>query len=312
MARRIPEENLLPILKAVQAHPDGATASQISAVLKPPPPRGAPFNTGFGRLWTPSVSSWKARAAGRVTASRGTSAFGFKLPPGVPSREFSSQTVVPALTGPGIEIRDHVRQPREARTPPSATTGSFLIHTIRTRLSISRRTSGLISARPDARWPMNNLRETHAMKVLNRLLIDLSWNSSRLEGNTYSLLDTRAPDRARRGGGREGPPRGADDSQSQGRNRVSGHLPPRTLASNRYTILNLHALLADNLLPDPAATGPASPESPSASAFGLSSPRSATTHRGVLRPGTCHGFSHRRPLRAGAFRDGAPPVSPAI
>ena len=27
--------------------------------------------------------------------------------------------------------------------------------------------------------------------ILNRLLIDLSWNSSRLEGNTYSLLDTR-------------------------------------------------------------------------------------------------------------------------
>ncbi len=27
--------------------------------------------------------------------------------------------------------------------------------------------------------------------MLNRLLIDLSWNSSRLEGNTYSLLNTR-------------------------------------------------------------------------------------------------------------------------
>jgi Fic family protein len=26
---------------------------------------------------------------------------------------------------------------------------------------------------------------------LNRLLIDLSWSSSRLEGNTYSLLDTK-------------------------------------------------------------------------------------------------------------------------
>ena len=31
---------------------------------------------------------------------------------------------------------------------------------------------------------------THAKQILNRLLIDLSWNSSRLEGNTYSLLDT--------------------------------------------------------------------------------------------------------------------------
>ena len=32
---------------------------------------------------------------------------------------------------------------------------------------------------------------TYARLILNRLLIDLSWNSSRLEGNTYSLLDTR-------------------------------------------------------------------------------------------------------------------------
>nr|MCU0404675.1 hypothetical protein [Chitinophagaceae bacterium] len=31
---------------------------------------------------------------------------------------------------------------------------------------------------------------TYAREILNRLLIDLSWNSSRLEGNTYSLLDT--------------------------------------------------------------------------------------------------------------------------
>jgi Fic family protein len=32
---------------------------------------------------------------------------------------------------------------------------------------------------------------TYARDILNRLLIDLSWSSSRLEGNTYSLLDTK-------------------------------------------------------------------------------------------------------------------------
>ncbi len=31
---------------------------------------------------------------------------------------------------------------------------------------------------------------TYARQILNRLLIDLSWNSSRLEGNTYTILDT--------------------------------------------------------------------------------------------------------------------------
>ena len=32
---------------------------------------------------------------------------------------------------------------------------------------------------------------TYAHQIYNRLLIDLSYNSSRLEGNTYSLLDTQ-------------------------------------------------------------------------------------------------------------------------
>jgi len=32
---------------------------------------------------------------------------------------------------------------------------------------------------------------TYARSILNRLLIDLSWNSSRLEGNSYSILETQ-------------------------------------------------------------------------------------------------------------------------
>ncbi len=36
----------------------------------------------------------------------------------------------------------------------------------------------------------NHSSGTYAKKIYNRLLIDLSYNSSRLEGNTYSLLDT--------------------------------------------------------------------------------------------------------------------------
>jgi len=32
---------------------------------------------------------------------------------------------------------------------------------------------------------------TYARKIIDRLLIDLSWNSSRLEGNTYTKLDTK-------------------------------------------------------------------------------------------------------------------------
>lgn len=48
----------------------------------------------------------------------------------------------------------------------------------RARLHVMGRT-------PEAEAPAG----TYARQMLERLLIDLSWNSSRLEGNTYSLLD---------------------------------------------------------------------------------------------------------------------------
>ena len=63
---------------------------------------------------------------------------------------------------------------------------------------------------------------TYARQIFSRLLIDLSWNSSRLEGNTYSLLDTRAPPGTGRGRRRQGCPGGADDSEPQGRDRALG------------------------------------------------------------------------------------------
>lgn len=43
-----------------------------------------------------------------------------------------------------------------------------------------------IGAPPDGDRPAG----TYARTIYSRLLIDLSWNSSRLEGNTYSLLET--------------------------------------------------------------------------------------------------------------------------
>src|SRR6185312_3432577 len=61
---------------------------------------------------------------------------------------------------------------------------------------------------------------TYARQVMDRLLVELSWSSSRLEGNTYSLLDTQY-----------------------------------LVEFNRYTLQNLHALLAENLLTDTGAGG---------------------------------------------------------
>ena len=95
---------------------------------------------------------------------------------------------------------------------------------------------------------------TYARQIFNRLLIDLSWNSCRLEGNTYSLLET---ERLLSVG-----------EQASGKNTLESQMiinhkgaieflveSAQDIRFNRYTLLNLHGLLSDNLLLDPTASG---------------------------------------------------------
>jgi hypothetical protein len=95
---------------------------------------------------------------------------------------------------------------------------------------------------------------TYAKHILQRLLIDLSWNSSRLEGNTYSLLDTELL----LSQGRPAENKTAAEAEMLINHKdaiefmVAG---AGEIGFNRYTLLNLHAMLANNLLPDPAAPG---------------------------------------------------------
>jgi hypothetical protein len=95
---------------------------------------------------------------------------------------------------------------------------------------------------------------THARKILNRLLIDLSWNSSRLEGNTYSLLDTQQL--IAFGIMAEG--KSALDAQMILNHKEAIEFLVESASEigfNRYTILNLHGLLSNNLLGNPGAVG---------------------------------------------------------
>lgn len=95
---------------------------------------------------------------------------------------------------------------------------------------------------------------TYARHICQRLLIDLSWNSSRLEGNTYSLLETEQLFQAGRSG---------DAQLSNEAVMILNHkaaieflLESTTEADfDRRTILNLHALLTADLLRDPSAEG---------------------------------------------------------
>jgi hypothetical protein len=95
---------------------------------------------------------------------------------------------------------------------------------------------------------------TYLRQILDRLLIDLAWNSSRLEGNTYSLLETQRL--LELGESAEG--KATQEAQMILNHKAAIEMladPTGEIGFNRYTVCNLHALLSDNLLSDPAACG---------------------------------------------------------
>ena len=152
-------------------------------------------------------------------------------------------TVLPPFSEAGEEIRDYVRQPAAAREPIAYDRGfldryrpnvDFYLPEME-RLELRELGETGIVEQPAG---------TYAKQVLNRLLIDLSWNSSRLEGNTYSLLDTKRLIEL----GEEA--EGKDRREAQ---MILNHKEAieilvdgaEDIGFNRHTILNLHAALAE-------------------------------------------------------------------
>ncbi len=96
---------------------------------------------------------------------------------------------------------------------------------------------------PDASRPAG----TFARDIFERLLIDLAWASSKLEGNTYSRLDTQnLLDHGIRADGKD-----ADEAQMLlNHKKAIAFLVEQAedIQFNRYTMMNLHAALSENLL----------------------------------------------------------------
>lgn len=161
------------------------------------------------------------------------------------------ESVIP-LSAAGRRIRDYVSQPIQRREPigyrrdfllsyPSA--GPYLDETTRKHLhQIGRAHQENIPA------------GTMARQVMGRLLIDLSWASSYLEGNTYSLLETERL--ISFGQAAEG--KDALETQMILNHKQAIEFLVESadeIGFNRYSILNLHAILSDNLLPNPESCG---------------------------------------------------------
>ena len=250
MVRRIQDEDLQAIEAAVLDHPDGTTAQQIADAIESPPPRRTlqyrlKSLVDSGRLVMDGEGRWARYRLPRIAAGVGAAA-------GRAHVEAGGEALLP-LSKPAAEVRDYIRRPLERRKP------------------VGYNRAFLDSYRPNDNFYLSaaerkHLREvgnpqtaeqpagTYAKKVLNRLLIDLSWNSSRLEGNTYSLLDTKRLINL--------------GEEAEGHERLEAQMilnhkdaieflvgTAEEIGFNRYTILNLHALLANNLLADPDAAG---------------------------------------------------------
>ena len=187
MARHIREENQRAIEEVVRGHPDGITAQEISEALKSAPPhRTLQYRlkslVDAKRLLIKGSGRWARYGIPREISLEA------RVTAGIPTVKARIE-VMSLLSEPGAEIRKYVHRPPGLREPVGY--NREFLYSYRPNdtfyLSETERAHLHEVGRPEMETQPAG---THVKKVLNRLLIDLAWNSIRLEGNTYSLLDT--------------------------------------------------------------------------------------------------------------------------
>ena len=251
MPRRIQEKELQAIEAALAQHVEGLTAQQIHEMLAAPPPR----RTLQYRL--------KHLVDGKRLQRAGAGRWTRYLPPR-PGPERPTDTQATARN----EIR---RRPAPPRTPAAARIQQYVKQSLDRRRAAGYNPVSLKAYRPNetfylSREQRENLLDIGTMRAASkslkdgsdrtpkRLLTDLSWNSSRLEGNTYSLLETELLIN----GGEAAEGRRLRETQMILNHKVTIEYlvsGSEEIGFNRPTILGLHALLADNLLANPEAAG---------------------------------------------------------
>src|ERR1700733_3899948 len=232
----------------VRSHADGATAQEIGREL----PGSIPHRTLQYRL------NYLSKNKRLAKEGKGPSAK-YRIPPDEnrqavsPKIEGEAEPAIP-LSKYGAKIQSLIRQPLEARKPAGYNRQFLDSYRPNVTTYLSSKEQRHLREVGQAKIAEHQPAGTYAKQILNRLLIDLSWNSSRLEGNTYSLLDTK---------------RLIDfGEEAEGKDRLEAQMiinhkdaieflvgAADEIGFNRYTILNVHALLANNLLADPTAAG---------------------------------------------------------
>ncbi|MFU8822217.1 MAG: Fic family protein [Gammaproteobacteria bacterium] len=256
MPKRIPQQELDAILTVVAAHPQGV---QVSTMREELPYRLPPrmLQRRLALLVEQGLLIAEGQGKGRRYRSPVSLAGQGSLVAGRAITEARGEVYVP-ISPEAEALKRAVRAPIQDRRPvgyqrnflddyrPNVT-WYLPAETRRRLLEMSRPSDG---ERPDGERPAG----TYARTIYSRLLIDLSWNSSRLEGNTYSLLETERL--LELGEAAEG--KDALEAQMILNHKAAIELlvdESDEIGFNRYTILNLHALLSENLLADPQAGG---------------------------------------------------------
>ena len=250
MPKIVPQTELDEILEAITRFPQGASFEDVFNSLTHRLPRRT-----LQRRLALLAKQKLLTVEGRGRAVRYRVGLVLHTEPAriaVRGQEATFEFYIPVSTE-GESIKQAIRKPIEERTPVGfnrnfldayrPNESFYLLPETRERLANLGRSTG--EPRPAG---------TYARKILDRLLIDLSWNSSRLEGNTYSLLET---ERLLQFG------EAAEGKDAQEAQMILNHKRAIELlveqageiGFNRYSILSLHALLSDNLLADPQACG---------------------------------------------------------
>ena len=186
MAKPLPTRELEAIVHAMQAFPTGASIAQISDKLTPRPNR-----RNLQRWLAQLIAQGRLRKHG---VTRGTQYFlGQIVSAPVQVKAQAVLTIRPSIEFPlskeAQSIAAHIAQPLQQRTPVGYNPHFLDSYRPNTTFYLPESTrADLLTAgqAANADAPAG----TYARQIANRLLIDLSWNSSRLEGNTYSLLET--------------------------------------------------------------------------------------------------------------------------
>ena len=256
MPKRIPEKALTAIEEAVRLKPSGADLPEIAGELKSAIPKRTlqyrlKYLVDARRLVKVGDDRWaKYRLPSADEAE--PRALTAEKPAAAPAAEKTEEAVVP-LSAVSKDMRAYLSQPVNARKPVGYSRGFLDSYRPNETFYLSEKQRAHLAQVGKPNFD-DQAAGTYAKQILNRLLIDLSWNSSRLEGSTYSLLDTTRLIEL--------------GETAEGRDRLEAQMivnhkdaieflvnDAEAIGFNRYTILNLHGILAQNLLPDADASG---------------------------------------------------------